>query len=123
MPVAVGDAGGVDARGGVDERDRGPGQCALALVHDGALYTGPVVLGGNRTGESEQGGGTRKRPNPLRHDSPPRRGNYRCTRPLPSPAASRETSSTDTRLKSPGIVCLRAPAATAKRSASAGALP
>ena len=38
---------------------------------------------------------------------------YRLTRPLASPAARRSTSDTLTRLKSPGIVCLRALAATA----------
>src|SRR5437899_5648756 len=37
----------------------------------------------------------------------------RCTRPDASPAASASTSATVTRLKSPGIVCLRALAATA----------
>ena len=46
---------------------------------------------------------------------------YRCTRPDASPRASRSTSSTVTRLKSPGMLCLSALAATANLSASAGA--
>ena len=48
---------------------------------------------------------------------------YRCTRPDASPAARRSTSSTDTRLKSPGIVCLRALAATANRRLSTAGRP
>lgn len=43
---------------------------------------------------------------------------YRCTRPFAEPPASARTSSVDTMLKSPGIVCLRAEAATANSSAS-----
>ena len=42
----------------------------------------------------------------------------RCTRPDASPPASASTSATLMRLKSPGIVCFSALAATAKRSAS-----
>src|SRR4030042_5270033 len=38
---------------------------------------------------------------------------YRCTRPVASPEISLLTSSTDTRFISPGIECLRQPAATA----------
>ena len=48
---------------------------------------------------------------------------YLWTLPDASPATSRSTSSTETRLKSPGIVCLSALAATAKRSASSGLRP
>ena len=50
----------------------------------------------------------------------PSRGteSYRCTRPLALPPASDSTSSTDTRLKSPLIVCLSAEAATANSRAS-----
>ena len=48
---------------------------------------------------------------------------HRCTRPEASPPASRSTSSTVTRLKSPGMVCFSALAATAKRSAASGARP
>ena len=44
---------------------------------------------------------------------------YRWTRPETSPFASKSTSATVTRLKSPGIVCLSALAATAKRRAAA----
>ena len=47
----------------------------------------------------------------------------RWTRPDASPFASASTSATDTRLKSPGIVCFSALAATAKRSASACGRP
>ena len=48
---------------------------------------------------------------------------YRCTRPLWSPPARRSTSAALTRLKSPGMVCLSALAATANRSAASGARP
>jgi len=47
----------------------------------------------------------------------------RCTRPEASPFASASTSATDTRLKSPGIVCFSALAATAKRSAASSGRP
>ena len=40
--------------------------------------------------------------------------NYRCTRPVPFPAASASTSETVTRLKSCSIECFRQDAATAK---------
>ena len=48
---------------------------------------------------------------------------YRCTRPEASPAARRSTSATLTRLKSPGMVCFNALAATANRSAASGLFP
>ncbi len=48
---------------------------------------------------------------------------YLCTRPEASPAASRSTSSTLTRLKSPGMLCFKALAATAKRRLSAAERP
>ena len=48
---------------------------------------------------------------------------YLCTRPEPSPPARVSTSSLVTRLKSPGIVCLRADAATPNSRASLKFLP
>lgn len=44
--------------------------------------------------------------------------NYLCTRPLASPPAKASTSSIDTKLKSPLIVCFKAEAATANSKAS-----
>src|SRR5262249_2966926 len=48
---------------------------------------------------------------------------HRCTRPLSSPAARRRPRATETRVKSPGMVCLSALAAIANASASAGGAP
>ena len=48
---------------------------------------------------------------------------YLCTRPEPSPPARVSTSSLVTRLKSPGIVCFNAEAATANSRAAFISLP
>lgn len=51
------------------------------------------------------------------HSSPKLPLNYLSTLPEPPPPASFSTSSAETRLKSPGIVCFRQDAATANSSA------
>src|SRR5262245_27525793 len=48
---------------------------------------------------------------------------HRCTRPDMSPVARRSTSAAETRLKSPGMVCLSALAAIANCSARHGSRP
>lgn len=48
---------------------------------------------------------------------------YRCTLPEPSPPASLLTSSTETKLQSPSMVCFRQLAATANSIASCGPKP
>ena len=48
---------------------------------------------------------------------------YLCTRPLASPWARASTSATVTRLKSPGIVCFKALAATANLNAASAVRP
>ena len=65
--------------------------------------------------------GADHRDNAFLHDRSSTRD--RWTRPLASPPTSRSTSSTVTRLKSAGIVCFSALAATANRSAASPSRP
>src|SRR5690606_4380716 len=91
-------------------RELGGGQ--VAVIVDDRQLPGDVVV--------EPPGGLAVQQKVLVEEA---RRRHRRTRPLASPRASRSTSSICTWLKSPGMVCFSALAATASSSASSGGLP